>query len=229
VGPLRHRAPVLILGPSPLCPGVLEPHLKGEGKISLLMLDDAVFSAELIANADCRHTRRKESCPHLQNLLVKTGLLRQHLELPAVGVLVYMKMSFHDAKLVVLERRPRPLGRFLVVHSGRAAGEAAPVHVAVHGSKRRLGHLPLLPAPPLLQHGLVVVVVWKVSRRSRLRNPDRSHILGIFCTRREPPVLVVRWWVAAVGKDGEDGVVITVSHVMRREKRRLLPVWSTHR
>ena len=131
---------------------------------------------------------------YLQDFLVKSGLLREHLELPAVRVLVELEVGLHDPQLVVLEGGPGPLGLALAagIKSRREPRCAAAFHVPIDCSK--VLHLPLLPAPPLLQHGLVVVVIGKVSSGNWPRPAGQRR--GKFPTtasaaRREPSLVIV--------------------------------------
>ena len=55
------------------------------------------------------------SLSHLEDFLVETRLLREHLELPGVRVLVDLEVAFHDAQLVVFERGPCTL-RLCLTH-----------------------------------------------------------------------------------------------------------------
>ena len=55
------------------------------------------------------------SSSHLEDFLVQTRLLREHLELPGVRVLVDLEVAFHDPQLVVFERGPCTL-RLCLTH-----------------------------------------------------------------------------------------------------------------
>ena len=48
--------------------------------------------------------------PHLKNLFVQTGLLRQHFEFSWIWVLVNLEVRLHNSELVMFEGGPRPLG-----------------------------------------------------------------------------------------------------------------------
>ena len=77
-------------------------------------------------------------------------------------------MCLHYPELMVLERGPCPFGLGLVgVHRVGSVGEGCSLHEPVHRSKVGIHRdLALLPPPPLLQHGLVVVVIELALRRA---------------------------------------------------------------
>ena len=152
---------------------------------------------------------------NLQDFLVEIRLLREHLELSAIGILVDLEVRFHDAELVVFERRPRSLrlaGR-PSVHTGWKRALDAP-GVPVHGGERRRFHVhfrPALAARPLLLR-LVVVLERREFSAGQRRTVQAcwAHARHVFSARWKPAGFKGRMWEvpAAARWVGKHGLVV---------------------